>query len=109
MTDDDLQAAEDPAPASPAESLRLIEAQRAAAQRSLSPDPRLIYWPWGIAWFVGFGLLYLRFGPDNKVTVDLPAWLPLTTLFVLMGIAFVVSGVAGARSGRQISGDSSRR
>jgi hypothetical protein len=108
MSDDDLQT-EDPAPASPAESLRLIEAQRAATQRSLSPDPRLIYWPWGIAWFVGFGLLYLRFGPHDTVTVGMPSWLPLTSLLVLMAVAFIVSGIAGARSGRQISGDSSRR
>ena len=77
--------------------------------RSLSPDPRLTYWPWGIAWFVGFGLLYLRFGPDLKVIVDMPQWLPLAVLYVLMAIAFVVSGVAGARSARQVSGDSNRR
>jgi hypothetical protein len=96
-------------PTSAAESLRLIEAQREAAVRSLSPDPRLIYWPWGLAWFIGFGLLFLRFGPDERVYVDMPPWLPLTTLYVLMVVAFVVSGVAGARANRQISGDSSIR
>ncbi len=109
MTDDERATADEAAPASAAESLRLIEAQRTAAQRSLSPDPRLIYWPWGIAWFVGFGLLYLRHGPHDRVTVHMPSWLPLTTLFVLMAVAFVVSGVAGARAARQISGESSRR
>jgi hypothetical protein len=103
MTDDDT------APATAAESLRLIETQRAATHRSLVPDPRLIYWPWGISWFVGFGLLYLRFGPSQKITVDMPSWLPETALFVLMGIALIVSSVAGARSNRQISGDSSRK
>jgi len=103
MTDDDT------APETPADSLRLIETQRAEVHRSLVPDPRLIYWPWGISWFVGFGLLYLRFGPHQKVTVDMPSWLPLTTLFVLMGIALVVSSVVGARSSRHISGDSSKK
>jgi hypothetical protein len=100
---------EDEEPVSPEESLRLIRAQRAATVRSISPDPRLIYWPWGLAWLVGFGLLYLRYGPNGRITVDMPAGLPLVVLFALMIVAFVVSGIAGARAGRDISGDSSRR
>jgi hypothetical protein len=100
---------EDEEPVSPEESLRLIQAQRAAAVRSLSPDPRLIYWPWGVAWLVGFALLYLRHGPGDRITVPMPSWLPVLTLYVLMIIAFVVSGVAGAKANRDISGESSRR
>ena len=98
---------DDAAPISAADSLRLIEEQRSATARSLIPDPRLIYWPWGIAWLVGFGLLYLRFGPAGRVTVNLPDWLPLSTLYVLMIAAVVVSGVAGARVSRHMSGVSS--
>src|SRR5262245_45689009 len=109
MTNDEVAHAPDPAPASAAESLRLIETERAAAFRSLSPDPRLIYWPWGAAWFVGFGLLYLRFGPNGAVIVDMPVWLPLAVLLILMAVASVISGVAGARCSRQVSGESSRR
>jgi hypothetical protein len=97
------------APVSAAESLRLIEAQRDAATRSLSPDPRLIYWPWGLAWLIGFGLLFLRHGPHEQVRVNMPNELPLVTLFTLMIIAFLVSGLTGARANRQISGDSSIR
>ncbi|GAA5179436.1 hypothetical protein GCM10023322_09390 [Rugosimonospora acidiphila] len=97
------------APVSAAESLRLIETQRDAAVRSLSPDPRLIYWPWGLAWLVGFGLLFLRHGPHEQVRVNMPSGLPLAALFALMIIAFLVSGVAGARANRQITGDSSVR
>jgi len=93
-------------PTSAAESLALIEAQRDAVVLSLWPDPRLIYWPWGVAWFVGFGLLFLRQGPHDRVYVDMPQWLPLTTLYALMIVAGVVSGVSGARANRQISGDS---
>jgi hypothetical protein len=100
---------EDEAPASAAETLRLIETQRGAAVRSLSPDPRLIYWPWGLAWGIGFGLLFLRHGPQEQVRVNLPDALPLITLYVLMIIAFVVSGMAGARANRQVSGDSASR
>jgi hypothetical protein len=100
---------DDVAPTSAAESLRLIQDQRDVAERSLRPDPRLIYWPWGIAWFVGFGLLFLRHGPHGQVRVDMPDALPLITLYLLMIIAFVVSGVAGAKANRHISGDSSAR
>jgi hypothetical protein len=97
------------APVGAAESLRLIEAQRDAAVRSLSPDPQLIYWPWGLAWLIGFGLLFLGHDPHEQVRVNTPDKLPLVTLFALMIIAFLVSGLTGARANRQISGDSSIR
>jgi hypothetical protein len=98
---------EDETPFNAADTLRLIEEQRSTTQRSLTPDPRLLYWPWGFAWLVGFGLLFLRFGPNNRVFVDMPVWLPLSTLYFLMIVAFVVSGVAGARASRHMSGVSS--
>jgi hypothetical protein len=112
-TNDDQPAMASPAtqddapPASAEESMRLIREQRARTGRSLVPDPRLMYWPWGIAWLVGFGLLYLRFGPDGRVLVNMPVGLPLTTLFVLMGGALVVTTIGGVRAGRHVSGESS--
>src|SRR5688500_16009952 len=96
-------------PADPAETLRLIGVQRAEAARRLNPDLRLYYWPWGAAWLIGFGLLFLRFGPDGRVFVNLPPWLPLTSLFVLLLAAAAVSGTAGVKAYGQIVGDSSRR
>jgi hypothetical protein len=105
----DLRVEDDAAPVSAAESLRMIENQRAAAQRSLAPDPRLIYWPWGLAWLIGFSLLFLRHGPGERVRWDMPSWLPVTVLYVLMVAAFVVSGIAGSRARRQVSGDSSTK
>ena len=95
------------APISAADTLRLIDEQRAATERSLTPDARLLYWPWGIAWLIGFGLLFLRYGPDSRILVDMPSWLPLSTLYALMIVAFVVSGVAGAKASRHMSGQSS--
>jgi hypothetical protein len=100
--DDDL-------PMEPAESLRLIERERAEAERNLTPDQRLFLWPWGLAWLIGFTVYFLRYGPDGRVLVDLPSWLPLVTLLGLMMAAGIVTGVAGTRAGRWVSGPSSRQ
>jgi hypothetical protein len=100
---------EERAPTSPEETLRLIATERGAAQRGLQPDPRLTYGPWGVAWFVGFGLSFLRYGPDERVLVPMPAWLPLTTLYALLLVAFVVSGRAGVKAAQHVKGESSIR
>jgi hypothetical protein len=102
-TDDDAP------PVDPAESLALIERERTNLARSLTPDPRLMFWPWGFAWLLGLGLFFLRFGPDGRVLVDLPEWLPLLVLIALLIGAGLVTGVAGRRSSRQMSGPSSRQ
>jgi hypothetical protein len=98
---------DDEQPMDPAESLRLIERERAAAERNLTPDPRLFLWPWGFAWLIGFTVYFLRYGPDGRVFVDLPDWLPLTALIGLMIAAGAVTAITGARAGRWISGPSS--
>src|SRR5688500_13285933 len=83
-TDEDLP------PASPAESLRLIREQRARAARSLTPDPRTIYWPWSFSWLVGFGAFCLRYGSDGDGLVDMPDWVPRATLFSLMALSLAI-------------------
>lgn len=100
---------DDAPPLDPAESLALIERERANLARSLTPDPRLMLWPWGFAWLIGFGLFFLRFGPDGRVFVDLPDWLPLVTLMTLFIVAGIITGVAGSRSSRQMAGPTSRQ
>jgi hypothetical protein len=102
-TDDDLP------PIDPAESLRLIERQRAEAERSLTPDQRLFLWPWGLAWLIGFTLYFLRFGPDDRVFVDMPSWVPLLVLLVLIVAAGITTGVYGARAGRHVTGPTSQQ
>jgi hypothetical protein len=102
-TDDDLP------PADPAESLRLIAQERAATERRLTPDSRLLLWPWGLAWLIGFGAYFLRFGPGGHVYVDMPDFLPLAVLLGLITLAGLVTGVVGARARRQISGPTSRQ
>ena len=96
-------------PVDPAESLRLIARERAAAGRRLTPDPRLLLWPWGLAWLLGFGVYFLRFGPDGRVFVAMPGFVPLTVLLGLITLAGIVTGIVGARAGRQVTGPSSRQ
>jgi hypothetical protein len=103
LTDDELP------PVDPAESLRLIEQERATAERVLTPDPRLLLWPWGIAWAIGFTVYFLRFGPGGRVFVDMPSWLPLTTLMALIIAAGITTGIVGARAGSYVSGPSSQQ
>ena len=100
---------DDDPPMDPAESLRLIAHERARAERVLAPDQRLFLWPWGFAWLIGFTVYFLRFGPGGRVFVDLPEWLPLVVLIGLLMAAGIVTGVAGARAGRWVSGASSRQ
>ncbi|MDY7088349.1 MAG: transporter [Actinomycetota bacterium] len=100
---------DDTPPLDPAESLALIERERHNVGRDLAPDPRMMFWPWGAAWLVGFALFFLRFGPDGRIFVDLPEWIPLSVLALLMITAGIVTGVAGSRVSRRISGPSSRQ
>jgi hypothetical protein len=102
----DIAHDDDDLPMDPAESLRLIERERAQAERSLTPDPRLFIWPWAVAWLIGFTLYFLRFGPDGRVLVDMPKWLPLVTLLGLMVVAGIITGLAGARAGQWVKGSS---
>ena len=93
----------------PAATLALIEAQRATAERSLNPHPIVWYGPWGTAWLLGFGLLFLRFGPDGKVFVDMPHWLPLVVLYALLIGALAVSTVFAGRAFKHVRGESARQ
>jgi hypothetical protein len=92
----------------PADPLALIERERANLVRHIAPDPRLMYWPWGFAWLIGFTLLFLRYGPNGKIYVNLPDWLPLTVLMLLFIAAGITTGFAGSRSVRRTSGPTSR-
>ncbi|MET7875828.1 transporter [Micromonospora profundi] len=104
-----MEPNDDLPPSDAAAALRLIREQQAVTARRLEPDARLVYWPWGVAWLIGFGLFFLRFAPDGRVLVRLPDWLPLTVLFVLLAVAAAVQAVAGARAYGQVSGDSAMR
>ncbi|GGN69869.1 hypothetical protein GCM10010112_35800 [Actinoplanes lobatus] len=93
----------------PTEALDLIRQERANTGRALTPDPRLMYWPWGLTWLIGFGLSFLRYGPDGRTLVALPEWVPLFALTALMIAAGLFTGLVGARSSRSVSGPTSRQ
>nr|BFE65880.1 hypothetical protein GCM10020063_104060 [Dactylosporangium thailandense] len=98
---------DDAPPASAAESLALIHKEQANAAKTIALNPLLYYVPWGLAWLIGFGLLFLRYGPDGRVFVNLPAWLPLATLFALMALAMLSTILVSVVRGRGVEGRSS--
>lgn len=100
---------EDDSPLDPAESLRLIERERVTAELNITPDPRGFLWPWGFAWVIGFGVYFLRFGPGDRVFLDMPSWIPLTLLLVLFMAAGIFTGWFGARLSKDVKGPSSRQ
>jgi hypothetical protein len=53
-------------------------------------------------------VFFLRYGPDGRVFVDLPDWLPLVLLLGLIMVVGAITGIHGARTGRWISGPTSR-
>ncbi|GAA1587297.1 transporter [Actinoplanes couchii] len=93
----------------PVQALRLIEDERTNTRRQVTPDPRLMYWPWGLTWLISFGLSFLRYGPDGRILVSMPEWVPLTALTVLLAAAGIFTGIVGGRSARHIEGPSSRQ
>ncbi len=96
-------------PLSPEASLALIAEQQEAARRRLDVDPAVFLIPWGVAWLVGYGLLFLRYGPDERVLVSMPGWLPLVTLYALLVAAGIFSGVAGFKAAHGVAGESAQR
>ncbi|MEV4637950.1 transporter [Actinoplanes sp. NPDC049548] len=93
----------------PRDPLVLIQQEQAAMVRRIVPDPRLLLWPWGIAWLLGFTVFFLRYGPDDRVLVAMPPWLPLVFLLALIATAGTITGIVGARAARQVTGPSSRQ
>ncbi|MFC7642019.1 hypothetical protein ACFQX6_14320 [Streptosporangium lutulentum] len=52
---------DDERPLSPEETLRLIEKQQVRTSVGLGGNPLMMYTPWGVAWLVGFGALFLHY------------------------------------------------
>jgi hypothetical protein len=101
-----VQQDQDDVPLSPAESLQLIAQQESVVARRLWPNVTWFYGPWGLAYLLGFGAVYLSY----------PTWLPFElpdvaasiTCSVLFTAAIASSLVTGARIGRGVEGPSRR-
>ncbi|MFK4836196.1 hypothetical protein ACI3KY_10750 [Microbacterium sp. ZW T2_14] len=92
--------ADDDATHDAAAMLDLVRSQQDRVTRQLAAEVPLILLAWGIAWFVGFGLLWLIDGAKPAASVPLP--LAVTVFIVLMAGALVATAILGIRSGRGI-------
>ena len=92
-------------PLDPAESVALIAEQRSKVKAAIAVNERLIFGVWGIAWLVGFGLLW-------AVSIDDPllGWsegVALSVFGALLVAAMVVTTVHTARRSSGVRGPSS--
>ncbi|MFB4282894.1 MULTISPECIES: hypothetical protein [unclassified Nonomuraea] len=94
---------------SPEETLRIIDEQSVATVKRLYGDPLLLYVPWGAAWLLGFGALFLHYGLYGQ------SYAPITQMqavAVLMGAQLVAGAVAAygiVRMNMLVRGDSAAR
>jgi hypothetical protein len=85
---------------SPAESLALIEGQRAELRRRRGVRPELILLAWGLAYLLGFGGFYLA------LQGVVPEVLAALVLGALGAVALVLPIVEGVRAARGVRGPS---
>ncbi|MDI2099559.1 hypothetical protein [Ruicaihuangia caeni] len=88
-------------PLDPAEMLALLEHQQRAFTQAHVLSVALLYGVWGIAWLIGFVLLWLGWSAE---------WMPLAlagAIFAaLIVTAIVISAIVGIRIGRGVRGAS---
>ena len=92
--------ADDDAPRDAAAMLDLVRSQQDRVSRQLAAQVPLNLLAWGIAWFVGFGLLWFIDGAKPAASVPLPV--AVAVFIVLMAGALVATAILGIRSGRGI-------
>lgn len=99
----------DPTVLDPAEQLQLVARTQARTQRALAPDERLLFGAWGVAWFVGFGVMWLT-SPlrDGGALVPLPGLVVGSLFFLLLLAAGVLTAWHSIRAGRGVTGPSNR-
>jgi len=105
MAGDDTNARlDEDSPLSAGESLALIERQQRETQRRLRVNPAVFYGPWGAAYLLGFGAVFLTY--PTAVPLRLPGAVAAVIIGVLFAVATVVSIVTGVRAGRGLRGPS---
>ncbi|MEU6999000.1 hypothetical protein [Nonomuraea sp. NPDC046570] len=94
---------------SPEETLQLIERQQAVAARRLTPDPLLMYAPWGLAWMLGFGAFFLTYGLDGEPILPISWKLALAVLVASQLGAGAFTAYVIWRQNIQVRGESTQR
>lgn len=79
----------------PAAALRLVHGQQRDVETRMGLFVPLVMLAWGLAWLIGFGIVWLSQGPG--VVPAGPAW---TIFIALQVVAGIVSTWLGIRSGR---------
>lgn len=104
---DDVPAADDAdgATPGPAESLAIIDAQRALVRDRAEPDGRLLFGLWGVAWVIGYSAL---FWTAKDAVGQRPAAWAFTVFAACLGIAVVVTIVHVLLRTRGVRGISAR-
>ena len=92
-------------PLDPASSAALIAEQRAKVVAAMDVDGRVLFGAWGVAWPLGFGLLWL--GETGRVTMS--AQVALGGFFGLLAAAMGVTAWHLAVKGRGLRGASARQ
>ncbi|MFY0407053.1 hypothetical protein [Solicola sp. PLA-1-18] len=90
----------------PAESLALIEAQRARVRDAVEVDGRVIFAAWGVAWLVGY--LALHATTRETAAGPSPSGLGFAVFGVLLAAALVTTVVHISRRTAGVRGESSR-
>ncbi|MHA6670322.1 hypothetical protein ACX3O0_15790 [Homoserinimonas sp. A447] len=89
----------------PEEMLRLLRQQQDRVRNELSAPIPWLLGIWGVAWLVGFLLLWSAW-PGGNPWFQVPMTIAGTTFAVLMIGSIVASAVLGVRMGRGVRGES---
>ncbi|MGL4340227.1 MAG: hypothetical protein ACRCSP_07385 [Rhodoglobus sp.] len=84
----------------PASMLSLLQLEQDRVPRRLARQIPWIFTAWGIAWFFGYGMLWLIDGARPAVAMPLPV--SVSFFIVLLLGAIIVSTIIGSRAGRGI-------
>ncbi|WP_040166003.1 hypothetical protein [Microbacterium gorillae] len=89
---------DDETPLDPAEMLALVKrSQLDTARRAATLIPWILI-TWGVAWLIGFGLLWLAYGPG--VIGETVAWVVFAVLMILGVVASAILGTRATRGTR---------
>lgn len=92
-------------PLDPAGMLAIIEGERRSALRAVTAQVPIYYYVWGVAWLVGYLLLWSSW-TESASPVHIPGVIAVPVFTALLVAAAVISAVVGIRSNRGIRGNS---